>query len=76
MPWATRLLPPPPHVHEIPVEGKPGERILYTFELHLVTCPECQALESFQREREARTQVLLKAGWTFPPDHPEGVPPK
>lgn len=74
-PWRTKLAEPPLHVHEIPVDGKPGERILYTFEHHLVTCPDCLALGSFQRERDARVEVLTKAGWTFSLDHPEGMPP-
>ena len=74
MPWPVRFAETPPHVHELPMEDSP-ESLLYTFEIHLVTCPDCLALESFQQERSARLKVLTQAGWTFPPDHPEGVPP-
>jgi len=70
-PWKIRK-DLPDQVHEIP-EGEVST--LYTFQHHLVTCPHCLAMESFQRECAARVEVLTKAGWTFPPEHPEGVPP-
>lgn len=72
VPWTIRR-DLPPQVHEIPIEGE--ESTLYTYELHLVTCPKCLALDSFKEELKSRTEILTKAGWTFPPNCPEGVPP-
>jgi hypothetical protein len=50
LPWTTRT-DIPPKVYEVPPSENLGitESILYTFDHHLVTCPDCLNLDSYKQ---------------------------